>query len=247
MDKINNKGISLIFVLAIMLMLMALGISALTAAGLSHRAVLKQEERNRFAILSNSMERVMLDVLQNEGEITESIFRLLYERRQTMHTDPENSDNWSLDPGDWELIIYANTDDMDTENLPEWLDRFRVVFENIIRINEWGVHFINMGTWGPDPEWSPDPLYPNAPHPEIRIEQTVALINVDVTVTQNMRFVNSEGEIVRETTTVSVYRTINGIMSEPVNGGHTESGPAPLNLMTIPIERNQWTVISRDL
>jgi hypothetical protein len=60
----NQRGISLIFVLAFMLLLMALGISAFTAAGMSHRAVLAQRERNRFTLYADSVERVVQGAVQ---------------------------------------------------------------------------------------------------------------------------------------------------------------------------------------
>ena len=55
----NNSGISLIFVLAAMLMLMALGVSALTAAGLNFGVNIEQSHRNQLNLYSSSMNRTI--------------------------------------------------------------------------------------------------------------------------------------------------------------------------------------------
>ena len=55
----SNAGASLIFVLASMLLLMAIGVSAITAAALNHGAVLVQRDRNQLNLYISSMERTM--------------------------------------------------------------------------------------------------------------------------------------------------------------------------------------------
>jgi len=60
----NKSGLSLIFVLAVMLLLLALGVSALTAAGLSQGAGRAQRERNQLEMYVTSMEHTILHALQ---------------------------------------------------------------------------------------------------------------------------------------------------------------------------------------
>jgi len=59
----NKQGVSLIFVLVSLLLLMALGVSVLTAAGLSHGAVNTQRFRNQLNMYAGSMERVLAELL----------------------------------------------------------------------------------------------------------------------------------------------------------------------------------------
>ena len=79
----NRQGISLIFVLAFMLLLLMLGVSALTAAGLSFRAVLRQQMRNQGILYMESMNLVVQSALDDDrpGEetMTEIILSALYE------------------------------------------------------------------------------------------------------------------------------------------------------------------------
>jgi len=55
----NKSGISLVFVLASMLLLMALGVSALTAAGLSFGVRAAQANRNQLDLYHTGMERTI--------------------------------------------------------------------------------------------------------------------------------------------------------------------------------------------
>ena len=64
----DKSGLSMLFVLAVMLVLLALGVSALVAASLSRGAVAQGQERNRLSLYVSSMERTMLASLQlDEG------------------------------------------------------------------------------------------------------------------------------------------------------------------------------------
>jgi len=55
----DKAGISLIFVLAVMLLLMAIGVSAITAAGYNYGAGLAQRDRNQLELYTSSMERTI--------------------------------------------------------------------------------------------------------------------------------------------------------------------------------------------
>ena len=61
----NKQGFSLLFVLAAMLLLLALGVSALTAAGNSHRSVMAQNHRYQLVSHASSMEQVVRGGLEN--------------------------------------------------------------------------------------------------------------------------------------------------------------------------------------
>ncbi|MCL2499917.1 MAG: hypothetical protein FWE90_06220 [Defluviitaleaceae bacterium] len=233
MDKINCKGISLLFVLAIMLLLMALGISALTAAGLSHRAVLQQEERNRFNLLVSSMERVMFDVLQNGDEIKKELFDHLYNLR--ILGNPGGIDT----ANDWVVEITADFADIPESDRPAWLNANNVTFTNTITVERWNVHFINAGESELDPTWVPDPSDPDDLPQWIRTVYTEAIASVDIIVNQVMQ-VNGN---IRETTTT--YRMLNVGFKENPALGYIGLSYAPL-LNMFPIVFNDWTVINRD-
>jgi hypothetical protein len=59
----DKSGVSLMFVLAIMLLLMAIGISVVTAAGQNFGASLAQRDRNQLDLYVSSMERTLRAVL----------------------------------------------------------------------------------------------------------------------------------------------------------------------------------------
>ena len=78
----NKEGVSLIFVLAFMLLLMALSVSALTAAGLSFRAVFRQQERNQRMLLVESMGLTVREALEFNDpgglSLTEILLEAIY-------------------------------------------------------------------------------------------------------------------------------------------------------------------------
>ncbi|MCL2203039.1 MAG: hypothetical protein FWB88_03765 [Defluviitaleaceae bacterium] len=82
----NKRGLSLIFVLVAMLVLLALSAGAFTAAGLSHRAVFAQQARNQRMLYVESMGLVLRDALNEErppggtvATLTEIILEAVYE------------------------------------------------------------------------------------------------------------------------------------------------------------------------
>jgi hypothetical protein len=91
----GRQGLSLIFVLSSMLILLALSVSVLTAAGLSYRVVMAQQTRNRLAIFSSDMERLMHSLITGEqnaadsrfGPITDQILLAVYEAHRTHSFD----------------------------------------------------------------------------------------------------------------------------------------------------------------
>ena len=63
----NKSGVSLFFVLGAMMFLLALGASALTAAGVAFGAGFAQQERNQLELFVSSTERTLLALLENEA------------------------------------------------------------------------------------------------------------------------------------------------------------------------------------
>jgi len=61
----DKAGVSLIFVLAAMMLLMAIGVSAITAAGLNYGAGLVQRDRNQLEMYVGSMERTLRSSLED--------------------------------------------------------------------------------------------------------------------------------------------------------------------------------------
>ncbi|MCL2274317.1 MAG: hypothetical protein FWC16_05265 [Defluviitaleaceae bacterium] len=125
----NNKGVSLIFVLAFMLLLMALSVSVLTAAGLSFRAVFAQQERNQRNLLVESMGLTLYAALnenRTEAErysspapqtLTEIILAQVYNEFKNYFwpdfinwmNDPDRNENDMPQMGDVTFTIHANT------------------------------------------------------------------------------------------------------------------------------------------
>jgi len=65
----NKNGLSMLFVLGIMLVLLALGVSALVAASLSQGVAAAGHERNQLSLYVGSIERALLSSLQfSEGD-----------------------------------------------------------------------------------------------------------------------------------------------------------------------------------
>ena len=62
----NKSGLSLFFVLGSMMLLLALGVSALTAAGAAFGARFAQQNRNQLELFVSSTERVLLASLGNQ-------------------------------------------------------------------------------------------------------------------------------------------------------------------------------------
>ena len=91
----DKKGLSLIFVLAAMLLLLALGVSVLTAAGLSNRAVHAKDAANQRALYMESMSRVMYAVLDAEGpeSLTEYLIKSIYDEFYD-EFDPDDPTTW---------------------------------------------------------------------------------------------------------------------------------------------------------
>jgi hypothetical protein len=69
----DKKGITLLFVLGIMLLLLSLSVSVFTAAGLSLGAVNAQRQRTQLYMYASSMERVIMAAL--DGELGHEILR----------------------------------------------------------------------------------------------------------------------------------------------------------------------------
>jgi hypothetical protein len=63
----GGRGVSMLFVLAAMLLLMAIGVSALTAAGASWGARLNKQAENQLNLYINSMELTVRDLLNQDS------------------------------------------------------------------------------------------------------------------------------------------------------------------------------------
>jgi hypothetical protein len=63
----DKRGASMLFVLAAMLLLMAIGVSALTAAGANFGAAVDKRNENQLNLYVNSMELTLIKALENEA------------------------------------------------------------------------------------------------------------------------------------------------------------------------------------
>jgi hypothetical protein len=108
----NTQGVSLLFVLASMLFLLALGVSALTAAGLSHRAERVQSRRNQMAMYTSSMERVIRAALEEEGgdTLTGHIFEAVFNEAVFDYEFVPTVMTGSALAG-WEMVMTADSPD----------------------------------------------------------------------------------------------------------------------------------------
>jgi hypothetical protein len=244
----NQQGLSLIFVLASMLFLLALGVSALTAAGLSHRAVRRQAERNRLEMVSVSMERVMRDVLVNNADITDAMLRIVYEAFDTEHAGdhdepgdnffnyfPFFNDETKINPlANWEMTI--------TPTMPAGIAA-NIGFEVAVTIDRWFVDMEQIGQWIYDPDHDPDD--PNIPD-IIRNETTIAGIRLRIAVTQTM-LVNNEPYMVIRTE----YENYDGRLQEQplltIPPPNPSLERAPIGNMTDIDSRGTWILLNREV
>jgi hypothetical protein len=90
---LNNKsGVSLIFVLGVMMLLMAIGTSVLTAASANVGANIRQDNYNRALVLSDSVHRNIMHSLLEPDQNDELVFEnsLAYKLIRAIHLDKEN-------------------------------------------------------------------------------------------------------------------------------------------------------------
>jgi hypothetical protein len=64
----GRRGVSMLFVLAAMLLLIAIGVSALTAAGANYGARLRSQTENQLNLYLNSMELTVRAMLEDRGD-----------------------------------------------------------------------------------------------------------------------------------------------------------------------------------
>ena len=77
----DTRGASLLFILAITFLLLSLGVSVLTAAGLNFGATAAQRDRSQLDIYASSMERVVKVIIEEEEDNISGLSRPVNDSR----------------------------------------------------------------------------------------------------------------------------------------------------------------------
>ena len=121
----NKSGFSLIFVLASMLLLLAIGVSAVTAAGYNHGAGLAQRDRNQLEMYVSSMERTIHSALMQD--ITGmSVVGTNTLRGMVLRDAYREKENHEIDTYNYCYYKYAETYDLDVE-IPDDINVFYTI------------------------------------------------------------------------------------------------------------------------
>jgi len=122
----SRSGVSLMFVLATMMLLIVMGVSAIVAAGLNAGASAVQRDRTQLELYASSIDRTIRDALA----VTEAPNRMLSATQtlggQILREAISNSEMFPEDPGGREVpvevrAVFNNTDPTDDDPV-----RFRV-------------------------------------------------------------------------------------------------------------------------
>jgi len=230
----DKSGVSLIFVLAAMLLLMAIGVSVITAAGFNLGAGFAQRDRNQLEMFASSMERTIRAMLMESetGEpvldthgLSARIMRDIY-----LHDDARGILEYSLTPDmndDWSVEYTVNVSaDMHIE-----------VFEPIVTT-----------VW--EPIWEDDPENPDGEqictgYTEVVIDRSPqrAILNGVVKVTQTTVYQRVLGGEPLSTTTVTTYLYSGGLLEE--RAGYDITQPPDDSDMLI-ADSGAWTVTRHD-
>ena len=216
MNKIlrSKSGASLMFVLAAMLLLMAIGVSAITAAGLSFGASIDQREWSQLDIYVSSMERTMKaaleandmgDCILDAKALTSHLLKLAYDSGDGPYSFEESA----------AVNLTAQSPDGDADYRVVISGEFNVqVFEPII-IKEWvAVEGGEPGEPG-DPDDPDDPdAEPEIEYVEVQVDRTpkIVMISGEIVVTQTTRY-QAPDEVIHTMITSTTYR-LNGVVIE---------------------------------
>jgi len=241
----DKKGLSLIFVLAAMLLLLALGVSVLTAAGLSNRAVHAKDAANQRALYMESMSRVMYAVLDAEGpeSLTEYLIKSIYDEFYD-EFDPDDPTTWIPRPS---RTIEIEVDDAILTGGLANDARFEItIFINTAA----GSHFYMYNNNGFNvAEYVPNPGDIGLPGTWVRTHRERASIVFEGTVTVRQRLYYGDR---REMETMTNYRFNYGrgennlFIATFYMDGPIEFEIAPFQNMTVSGDWNKWTVISHE-
>ena len=193
----DKSGVSLIFVLAVMLLLMAIGVSAITAAGLNFGAGVVQSERTQLSMYVSSMERTVKAMLEeNDSGVSLSGVQTLAGRLLKS----------AYGNGGGLYIIAGNAVTM-TADSPDGNAKYEITLTGSLNVQIREPYDLT--------DWIEDPEDPEAPPIEVfagRTEQS-ARINGEVTVTQTTTFTSPGGKVL-SMTTVTVYSYSEGEIEE---------------------------------
>ena len=230
----NTSGVSLMFVLGIMLMLLALGASVMAAASTNVGAYVRQNEYNRIRVLSDSIHRSLM-------------FALLEE--------PDEEDHMKSLSCQIAMLIYdefIESGDSDIADIDLEID---IATPGNIK------HSITLSFIFRDVDWEGStPFSPKIPADELNNTQEVpeelripakATITARVAITvvvETDRIVSGSG--IREVTTRAVYNYEGALTDDPLDEYSDvpeEDIDKPLDMLFAPGEYGTWSLVSYDI
>ena len=243
----DKKGASLIFVLAAMMLLMAIGLSALTAAGMNRSAANEQRERLRNELYASSMERTVKSALgQTAGNEKIAISSSLTENRsltRRMLSDAYQNEKAGL----YNINMTLETWSPDGErffsikilgNLNVWISDYEII-----------TIYVDVEVTDPD---DPDvSIIISVPEVLGRTEVTAIINDIQgsIVVTQEMRKDNAEDSPLLSVTRTT-YKYSGGFIREASsnqkpNGYYNESSAPSADEMLI-ANSGTWEVIRHE-
>ena len=241
----NRSGASMLLVLSVMLMLMAIGVSALTAAGLNHGASIAQRSRAQNELLVSSMERTVKAALDAVPASVESLVN-----PSTLTGRILSEIDWSVPdfgPGG-SFVTYPYDHGFGftmTADAPG--DNITYDFEVSIRLTVQAFPYVRYESGTYDefvtlPDGTVDVIEVNW---EIDAEPLQAMINGEIRVVQEMR---NAGQLIMITRTD--YQYSGGMVEERALTGGTAISPGkttdPDNADMFITEHGTWKVVRHE-
>ncbi|MCL2463273.1 MAG: hypothetical protein FWF44_11450 [Defluviitaleaceae bacterium] len=202
----DKSGVSLMFVLAAMLLLMAIGVSAITAAGLNYGAGLARRDWNQLELYSTGMEHTLKAALEAPDSDTSMLGAQTLSGRLLRAAFQSGSAIYSIG-GDGAITMTAAS--------PDGNARYTIVITGymnvqiIAPVDETEL----VDVYGPDPE-NPDGAPIVVDYKVVKIDRSAqaALFSGEFTVKLTTEYL--AGNKAMDMTTTTTYRYLNGHMEE---------------------------------
>ena len=227
----NKRGASLMFVLAVMLLLMALGVSAITAAGLNLGASVARRDRNRLELYSNSMERTVKAALDDQlaagaalnmpHSLTE---RMVWHALNEAYEDPANPLLYDSAPGSHLITVGMSL----TAESPDGAADYEIEIS--------GMMFV---------EKSPFLRYLGTADPDDAATSQSVMINGEIWITVTTTYEVPRGGTI-SMAAITTYRFNNGVLVEDLGGfgGGKQSEPTPGDMLVD--EPGEWRFVRHE-
>jgi len=228
----NKSGISMLFVIGIMTLLLTIGASVLTAASSNIGSNVRQNAYNRAVVLNDSIQRNiqhgLMGIDQETAAFDDSlalqILNYIFEKYDGLNPDDKEKPHVSLEI-DEELSLLIDI-------IPTGTD-YTIIIDFTPPLGMSGIQISNVGPFYLPPEIEPDP-------DKARIPKTMTIETARITVTVTVP-INTFGE--RHITSTAVYG-LNGVVFSDENSPGTAGTPGTLELTD---EKGNWELISYDV